>query len=400
MKMTKKHFTYKNIFIGLFMLIISTPTILTMWESIGGKRLDVTLADNSGTTYEHPNFEIQAFIDGQFQYELENYWNNNFVLHGVFTKTYNQLRFSTFQLNHSAKDGNYEGIDLIVGKNKNIFEALYIIEYNQSSENTEQINDYVKDLEDVSNKLNTIEKKLIVMTTPTKCDYMNDDVPAKFVQNEGKRRAIDDFRELIEKTHIEYIDTKNVIDEKCIEYPIFYHSGIHWSRPAEQYASVEVLNMIEYNLGVPLKSVTLNNIQSSDTPYWRDADLWNLLNVWEEPNETYYQFEETLTIPEGYEDFNILIQGGSFASGFRKMLLENHVSPLIQYINYDNALIDMDENITTVINSDWNRLDWQELLDSSDIIVIEINEAHLSSCSLGFVSYLNNYLDSYIALHH
>lgn len=61
MKMNQRYFNYKILLICIFMLIISVPMILSIWEHAGGKRFDVTLADNSGTTYEYPHFEIQAF---------------------------------------------------------------------------------------------------------------------------------------------------------------------------------------------------------------------------------------------------------------------------------------------------------------------------------------------------
>lgn len=124
------------------------------------------------------------------------------------------------------------------------------------------------------------------------------------------------------------------------------------------------------------------------------------MNIWERSHETYYQYDETLAIPEQYENCRVLIQGGSFAEGLRNMLINNHISPSVQYINYDNALINADGNVETYINHDWNNLALQKLLDNTDVIVIEMNENRVGAYAYynGFVEYLNTFLDSYIPI--
>ena len=393
----------EKILIIIFFCIIISPLTLTVLGDWAQKNFDVDLEDNSGVLHTYPNFNFEKYRDRSFQNEFENAWNSDFAMHGILTRTYNQIRFSAFKTNHPA-NREYIGTDLIVGKNKNIYEYQYIAEYLlldqfngfDTEESQAQIEHYVSLLEEVSEKLVQLNKKVIFLTTPNKSEYTYEDIPENFKYGEMGTRAIDVFEYAVEDSDINYVSGRKIADENKENFPIFYHSGVHWSRPIEQIVCSEVIK----KFGENNKYVELGDLRESSVPYGRDTDVWNLLNIWERSHETYYQYDETLAIPEQYENCRVLIQGGSFAEGLRNMLINNHISPSVQYINYDNALINADGNVETYINHDWNNLALQKLLDNTDVIVIEMNENRVGAYAYynGFVEYLNTFLDSYIPI--
>lgn len=385
----------KKVFIIIFYIFITLPIIFHIISVILDTDIDVKLVDNSGIKYEKPLFNGKKFFNGSFQLEYENWWNNNFMLHGFMTKTYNQIRYDVFSLS-----------ERIIGKNHNIFEESYINEYlgldgnadYNIEENRQMMDLYLSNLEELNDKLNSIGKKLMVYTTPSKCDYMSDDIPYKYhlKANSNTLRAIDYFNSNIKDTSICYIDSVKTIEESNITTPIFYHSGIHWSRPAEQIVTNEILNQLSVLLNKEIKRVELSDLEMQTTPYWRDSDVLDLTNIWNKPEEIYYQFKEEMVLPLNYKPFNILLQGGSFASGLRKSLIDNNIVNDIQYINYANAIFDKKDNITLISNQDWDKIDLSYLLDKTDVIIIEINEEYLRYYSNNFTNYLNDFLDNYI----
>lgn len=398
----RMHKINEKILIIYFFCIIISPFTLTVLGDWGQKNFDINLEDNSGVLHAYPKFSFKKYEDRSFQNEFENAWNSDFALHGILTRTYNQIRFSAFKTNHPA-NREYIGTDLIVGKNKNIFEYQYIAEYLlldqfngfDTEESKAQMDCYVNLLEEVSDKLALFNKKVIFLTTPNKSAYAYEDIPDHFRYGDIGTRAIDVFEYAVEDSGINYVSGRKIADENKESFPIFYRSGVHWSRPIEQIVCSEVIK----KFGEKNKYVTLGDLHESSVPYWRDADVWNLLNIWESSHEIYYQYDETLILPEQYENRRILIQGGSFAEGLRNILINNHISPSVQYINYDNALINGNGNVET-INHDWNNLNLQRLLDTTDIIIIEMNENRVGAYaySNGFVEYLNTFLDSYIPI--
>ena len=52
----------------------------------------------------------------------------------------------------------------------------------------------------------------------------------------------------------------------------------------------------------PIKKFKLLEVEEQDSPYWRDADLWELMNVWEKPEERYYQYRVKRILPQQYEN--------------------------------------------------------------------------------------------------
>ena len=151
----------KKVFIIIFYIFITLPIIFHIISVILDTDIDVKLVDNSGIKYEKPLFNGEKFFNGNFQIEYENWWNNNFALHGFMTKTYNQIRYDVFSLS-----------ERIIGKNHNIFEESYINEYlgldrnadYNIEENRQTMDLYLSNLEELNDKLNSIGKKLMVYT--------------------------------------------------------------------------------------------------------------------------------------------------------------------------------------------------------------------------------------------
>lgn len=392
---------YQKFIVIIFIGIVFLPVALTVLGKWGQKNYDIALHDNSGIVYVYPDLNFENYANGSFQSEFESAWNANFTGHGILTRTYNQIRFSLFHVNRPVTEWGYDDVDIIVGKNDNLYEYTYIDEYlglssegYDTEEKKEQLEYLIHLLEDISDKMNLVDKDVIFLTSPNKCEFAYEDIPECFKYGEGKIRAIDVFEGIAEESDIKYVNGSKIAEGYKEELPIFYNSGIHWGRPIEQLVCSEVIQLF----GDDSKKIKLGELHESSRPFWRDDDLWLLLNIWEKPKGQYYQYDETVVVPEQPKEYRVLIQGGSFAEGLQKMLIDSEAFSQVQYINYANALYNMDNVIETRINQDWNNLDWKKMLDNTDILVIEVNDRLLGRHPVhySFCEYLNNFLDTYI----
>lgn len=387
----------KKFIVGLFTILISAPLIFTSVNNLTGIKLDTTLQGNFDTVQKPDGGGVilpNQWFTGQYQSKFNNYFNNTFVPRATMLKTYNQLRYSLFD----------EGND-VVGKGGSIFGLNYLCDalilndaYNFSlPANQVKMQDYVSQLNSIHHKLAAVGKQLIVYTTPSKAIFNADEIPQRYLNEkvDGKR-AIDVFDEYIEDTDVVYFNSTEYLKQYTNEeWPIFYKTGIHWSRPAEQLVSQQIINIINELKNGNTKTLEVGELQVSNNAYWRDADVYNLQNIWRGKEDSqYYQFSMKQFVPQNYEYYTVLLQGGSFGEGLKKDYIDNCIGFQFKDIFYKTALRDTNWNATSF--SEWSDLSLDQLLDQTDVVIIEINEAVLSNYSNGFVSYLNLFLDTYV----
>lgn len=387
-----KNYKYK-IFISIFLIIIYLPLILSILEDTFEIKIDKNLSGYVGN-FKKPKFTIKNYKSSLYQKEFINWWDNNFVPRGTMMRTYNQFRKTVFSLSNRA----------IIGKNSDMYEESYIDEFLGISEinnfsypdNKKRLDDYIMNLNKLSSKLRLLGKELLVYTTPNKVNYNYMNIPWRYsLLRKDNIRAIDYFRSKKDMMSFKYIDGAKILNEKTFEYPIFYDTGIHLSRISEQYLSSEVLKNI-----TDIKKFNIGEVKSSKTPYWRDSDISDLTNIWFQNKNIYYKSETIKTIEDKYKNKKFTIQGGSYGEGLRKDIIENYISGDVNYILYNLFYIDKDSYISLnqlnkaeSFHSDWSSIDFNELLSKTDVLIIELNEKHMTYCSNGFVEYINKYID-------
>lgn len=381
---------YKKIFITIIVFIIYCPAMLWVIQFTTNKKVDVPLSgffDNQ----EKPTLSADAYIQGQFQPEYEKWLNTNLPLRGLCTKLYNQIEYSCFDL------GNR-----IIGENNNIFEYDYVADalglegYNyESPEKQAELQRYVSHLVNIKNKLSQHGKHLILYITPSKAVNDIEDIPLQYYAQKPDTylRGSDVLVDMLKQTDVTWFDSRELIHNH--EYPAFYSTGIHWARPLEQECTVELIELMKKVSGKNLRNIQLTNINTSSTPYWRDSDVYDLLNVFSPISGiTYYEYSMEREEPSSYDKTRVLLQGGSFSEGFIQDYFGMYNSDDIAYINYSNFIRDKHGNVQTL--QSWNDLDLGKYLDRADFVVIELQEAVVYKYSSGFVNYLDNYLNTYV----
>lgn len=380
----------KYIALIAFVIIIFMPSFLSILKTTTGIDLDTPLKGFTDSVSE-PTFSFKGFLSGSFQQEYSAWKDQNVTLHGAMTKTYNSIRYDLFDVASRP-----------IGKDGFVYEEAYIeaelnigpkYDYSIPS-NQADLQSFVNSLVSVNNKLEGMGKHLYVYIAPSKADFYPETIPENYkaLATPGSVNGTDLFVSLLGETDIKFLRCSDLKDE--LEYPAFYYTGIHWSRTFEQYVSNYVLYDLMELTGKDYRRFEFTDVWASDVPFNRDTDVYDLLNLWEEPDITYYQYNYNMIVPENYDRLGIMMYGDSFAQGLRSDVFSAYPDESIYYVNNNNYIVDY-KNFQ-YINHDFGNIDWQTCLDRSDVVVIEITEALICDYSKGFVPYLDNYLDTYV----
>ena len=370
--------------IALFMVILILPAALGIFTKLTGKRIDEELKGYY-TVYKRPDFSLSSFMKSEFQTDFSNWFNSKFEPRGFYIKNYNTICFNLFK----------DSID-IIGKDNYIYEYDYVSselcidDYNNYALDAtkEKMDNYIFKLEAINEKLLEKDKHLFFYVSASKADEYRDYLPlsATALEPEGCVRGVDYLRDKLSQTDIEYLFATDMTDNLPCES--FYATGIHWSRPFEQKVNLAVIEKVEELTGKNYRKWELGELKTSPNPYFRDTDVYDMLNLRNDSfTETFYQYDTANIVPDDYDTMNLLIQGGSFAIGLRKDIWDHYPDENLKYINYCEYFMD-NTQVAQVLNNDWNNVDLKALVDESDCVVIEMNEGVIYHLSDGFVDRL------------
>ncbi len=374
----------------LFLAILFLPSILGLASNVTGEIYDVELVGYTDKI-EKPDFSLSTVMSGEFQTNYAAWYQENFQPRGSFIRNYSTILYNLFHLSTNNR---------IIGRNKDIFESGYInaeLCINGSSdflqiESQTAAQLYMEKLEVLQSELEKYGKTLYIVMTPSKADFHSENIPNKYIamSNPSAVPGQEYFADLLNTSDIPHTICFEGKDEHV--YPTFYLTGIHWSRTFEQETLVEILNNLKIYADKSYPTITLGDVTAQDTPFWRDADVYDLLNVWNPYTETYYQYNMQANYPENYDSLGILFQGTSFSIGFFEDYTFTMPFETAIHINR-NQYIQTISGITPF--SSFDELNLSEVLDQIDVVVIEILPAELESFGYGFVEALLTTLETY-----
>lgn len=137
----------------------------------------------------------------------------------------------------------------------------------------------------------------------------------------------------------------------------------------------------------------LEEVKQSSIPFWRDSDVYDLLNVWGELQGDFYEYMVNREYAEDYDKIRVLVHGDSFGMGIRKDILDLYPYEAFWYINRAQY-IQYNYDTSAKIDS-WDTFDITNCLNDIDVVVLETTESEVVQYAYGFVDYLIEFLDTY-----
>lgn len=380
----------KKVVTYIFIIIIFIPSTLFFINKITKVQVDVSLAGYTDAVLM-PDFSKNTVLDGSFQKSVAALFEEKIPLRGVMIKTYNTINYYMFGVGKKT-----------IGKHHSVFEPDYLFarlaigEYDYSvPEKKKKMQKMVMHMDSVNEKLKRINKNLYVYIAPGKPEAYPEDMPQQYValSEAGSENIVDVFRKEISGTNVPYFICADMLDS--LEYPAFYSTGIHWSRTYEQLVSQRILKDLSLISGKNIRNIKITGVEKRNEPYWRDADVYNVLNLWTSPQIEYYRYTVTAEETEDTVPFNVLLVGDSFSEGLKKEIRENLPEDIVYEMNRNMYVKDL-KGTRDAIDGNWDNLDWQRYLDCIDFVVVEMVEPELNNYTYGFIDYLDTYLDDYV----
>ena len=397
---------YKKIFIIIFVVILIIPITLICVEKITKKPVITSQLMGITQIVEFPKLTLDKYVKGNFQKYFENYWATSFPGRVYLIRIYNQLRYSFFSLNGSWRQQDSQQI---IGKDGSIFHEYYITDALQyqydydfsKKENQQKCISYVENLEKIHEILEKNGKHLLFFITPSKAHFLYNEIPERYYYkkrelNHASIDAADFLTSQLSNTKINWYDSRNDIRKLNNEgIPVFYKTGIHMSRPADQQLTIKLLEHMNAISRGQYPQLKLDYLNNSMNPFWRDQDVYLLLNIFSgKKDKCYYQYSYSKLTSPTLNNKTILVQGGSFAESFTKDFIEQKLGDTCYRIFYKQMLY-TNEAPDVLYFKKWSDLDMKELINKSNFILIEVNDAAINAYNNGFVEYLKLYLEKY-----
>ncbi len=334
----------------------------------------------------------------EFSFEnIDDYIIQNFPGRELLVRTKNQLLYSLFDVSPNSSITKIEDTLFSTETLNYYFHRLHKVD-------NSEVNTLVEKLSKFNDICKEKGKKLLIILTPTKPRYYDGILPFaddvimlyennKLTANYDNLLPYDKISAALKNTNLNCFDSINYIDNHRSDMlggkvPLFYKSSHHWSIYKSNLIGLALHEHIRKTMDIKLPRMTIT-ASPSDVAVFPDADLFNVLNIYDKPNEQFY--ESVID----YKDFdndnlNFTIQGGSFLGGLlfpqstisvfgkvfhieNKNLLYNNYKDHCAFETYD----ELNEKFGLI-----------QHLKKTDVFILEINELNVYNATFGFLDYL------------
>ncbi len=367
---------------GKIAFIICVSALLAL-----GAVAQIVIKDSNlqGETVKHEsvNATFADFWSGKWQAAQEKYLEDNLKVREWLIPVRNQIMYSLFK---TSPNGN-----IVIGKNNNLYEEEYICFETQiySARTPEEIEELMGKLKAIDQAVRDAGKKFFIFITPSKAEIYYEDIPDRYLwiaPKQKEKSTYDRFMEELEKTGIAYYDS--TVDVRALkqteDFHVFPRTGTHWNNVTAAICAKNLADSMEEQLDINLPECEVS-YQECEEPLHPDTDIFNALNLLEEPDEVFVEPIVEITDSDK-EDYVILARGGSFMGASIGKLISYDYFLRSYYL--ENTYASCPEGVYSGNFDSYDVLPLEEMVDDSDIIFLEVNEEAIPRMSFGFIDYL------------
>lgn len=373
----------------LFIVILFLPMIQRLTKFAPG----VTLAGVVAGAAD-PEVSIGDWFNGKYQRAQEDYFNERFGFRPYLVKTYNQINFNVFR-----RIPGRRGTQIVIGRDNWLYELEYIQRYVRPGRAEEdQLEELVQAVRKLQDALLERGAAFVLVISPSKVEIYPERVPEEHFAGLEEDRRVTDYSKLVpllDKHGVRYVDSHRLFLElkKDAPYPLFAVGGTHWNHYSIFFVLEKILDLVSplpsgLELPVPvLESVVLR------PPKGADRDLADLMNLWYSAEiEVPTPYAVTTAPYRPYEERpDVLIIGDSFTFTIIDALRAGKTAGKIDFLYYFKRHFDyptgddeIDHGRIEQIPLDHQSIDWDGLLLSKEIVILEVNEIFSGRLGWGF----------------
>ena len=334
-------------------------------------------AEQLGGSFERisrPELTVHSWLNRKFQRDFETYQKNQSDNASFFIKVRNQLNYRL--LNSIAAE------DVLLAKDYNLHSLDYCKAYiGYKCCDHSLLEGKADTLSQLSNWLESQNKKLLILLPPGKARVMPEQLPDFFQKRATKATNWHQIQTYLDERGIAYMDFDFLIDQHrqgVHSYPLYPQFGLHWSFYGLTVSADSIRSKLEQMLKRRLPEMKYQNqIEQRTDLMLTDEELLFAANLFYDlpkrpmpyPNIEYLQAENT-TKP------NMLIIGDSFYNVF------------LEY-GIQQGLFDSDSSFWYYFRSvrpqagDARTLDLAEEIAKRDVIILQAGELNIQSLGFG-----------------
>ena len=272
----------KAIYVSIFFLVLSLPIVQYTSIKLGHCLIPRKGLTNVTIKRDAPQLKTSRLLNGKFQKELETWFLRNHGLWGYLVTTENQINFDLF---HQISGGY--GNELLLGNNNSLFQRMYLEDVNGRIDTSpSRLEKRVKWISDIQNYCIKNGKAFVVLITPSKVAHDPSIVPSWFQSNAyltSVERDYDKITKLFDQHGINYIDSPKLLKQQSQEtnIPTFCPSGAHYNAVGSCTVAKELARRAYEMLKFPVKDFTCGpQIEWKSKLESQERDLAVMMNIW------------------------------------------------------------------------------------------------------------------------
>ncbi len=373
----QKQATYKNplqvqwwLMYGVFIL----PFLLTFFSENNKPNLTGIVMQD-----KRPEFNKENWLSGYYQTQTDDYNNDHWCWKEKMVRWNNQLYYSLF---NQIRVKDFVAIkDNYVISKYNILSA-----YGDDFIGDDVIKEKCRKIKVIQDSLKRKGIDLALLILPGKGKLCEEKIPDKY-KHKVEHTNYDTYIKYAQLSGLNILDLQSWFlntlkqKEKNLLFAKFAH---HWTNYAECLAIDTIIKYLEKLTNKPYPHIVWNNIEVSDTPRSRDADILKSMNLATNP-----PFNEKYAYPDfGFESDTLkntnrtLVVGDSYWYGPVYMGINQYAFAGGQFWYYYNKVVPSPIQGQKV--EVW-QMDLKQNIESNKVIILAYNDANLPTLSNGFI---------------
>lgn len=358
----------------IFFILFSIPSIITILNKDNKPNLIGILLQE-----QKPDLNKENWFSGYYQKQMDEYNNDHWAWKEWMVRWNNQLYY--WLCNEIRVNG------FVAIKDHYVISKSYILSaYGDDFIGENKIQEKCRKARVVQDSLKKKNIDLVFLIIPGKGKFCDEKIPDKY-KHPIIHTNYDTYLKYFQSFQLNYLDLQywfvNQL-KKREKYPLFAQFAHHWTNYAECLAIDTLIRYLEHLTQKKFPHIVWNNVDVSDTPRSRDADILKSMNLAISPpfKEKYaypdygFELDSSLKVPK------VLVIGDSYWYGPVYMGVNKYVFGNSQFWYYYNKVVPspiQGEKVEV-----W-QLNLKQNIEQHDAIILAYSDGNLSTLANTFI---------------
>ncbi|GAB4205354.1 MAG: hypothetical protein Fur0023_14070 [Bacteroidia bacterium] len=358
----------------LFFIAFSLPAVITFLKKDNKPNLTgIVILE------KRPELNKENWFSGYYQKQTDDYNNDHWAWKEWMVRWNNQFYYDVF--NEIRVNG------FVAIKDNYVISKNYILSaYGDDFTGEEKTRERCRKMKVVQDSLKRKGIDLVTLIIPGKGRFCEEKIPSKY-KHPVIHTNYDVYLKYLKEYGINYLDLQSwfVNDLKKREsHPLFAQFAHHWTNYAECLTIDTIIKYLEKLRHKPFPSIVWDNVEISDTPRSRDADILKSMNLAKNLpfREKYAYPDYGYTVDSSLQQQKVLVIGDSYWYGPVYMGVNKYVFGDGQFWYYYNKVVPSPKPGEKV--EVW-QLDLKSAIEQNDVIMLAYSDGNLPTFGSGFI---------------